>query len=166
MNKQQFNVYLPDGLIREIKHAAIDVEESLSQFVETSLAQRLKQSEGSTEMVSLMPIVYVTQMKKSLTFYKALGAQPIHTGQMWSQLTMGDSSFALHGIEKINKRSNQMGLALTAHQPLENIIKALKSKRIKVEGDIVDEAFGRSMLIHDPDGLPIQINEHDPTLYK
>lgn len=166
MNKQQFNVYLPDGLIRKIKHAAIDVEESLSQFVETSLVQRLKQSEGSSEMVSLMPIVYVTNMKKSLTFYKALGAQPTHTGQMWSQLTMGNSEFALHGTDKINKQSNQMGLALTAHQPLETLIKTLKSKRIKVEGDIVDEAFGRSMLIRDPDGLPIQINEHDPTLYK
>jgi len=27
------------------------------------------------------------------------------------------------------------------------------------------EAFGRSLLLHDPDGLPLQINEHDPDLY-
>jgi len=85
---------------------------------------------------------------------------------MWSQLTMGESSFALHRTDKINKRSHQMGLALMARQPLEEIINSLKSKRINIEGDVVDEAFGRSMLIHDPDGLPIQINEHDPTLYE
>ena len=30
---------------------------------------------------------------------------------------------------------------------------------------IVDENFGRSLRTTDPDGLPIQINEHDPTLY-
>lgn len=41
-HKVQFNVYLPAGLVRDVKHAAIDARMSLSAFVEDVLSAHVK----------------------------------------------------------------------------------------------------------------------------
>lgn len=48
--KQQFNVYLPPELVRELKHAAIDDRHSLSRYVERIFREFLdrKRKEKST----------------------------------------------------------------------------------------------------------------------
>jgi hypothetical protein len=58
-----------------------------------------------------------------------------------------------------------MELALLSHEPLASLVDQLRAAGVTVENEIADEAFGRSLLLHDPDGLPIQINEHDPELH-
>jgi hypothetical protein len=40
--KQQFKVYLPPELIRRMKHASVDANESLSAFVERALEEFLR----------------------------------------------------------------------------------------------------------------------------
>ncbi len=40
--KKQFNVYLSDGLIKRVKHAAIESEQRLSDFVADALEAYLE----------------------------------------------------------------------------------------------------------------------------
>ncbi|GAB3716995.1 hypothetical protein GCM10027598_27290 [Amycolatopsis oliviviridis] len=45
VEKRQFNVYLPPDLIKRVKHASVDADESLSSFVERVLEDYLRTSE-------------------------------------------------------------------------------------------------------------------------
>ena len=44
--KQQFNIYLPAELVRRVKHASVDANQSLSTFVEQALDVYLAQLDG------------------------------------------------------------------------------------------------------------------------
>jgi hypothetical protein len=84
---------------------------------------------------------------------------------MWSELRFGEVALALHLANSVNDDGQQMALAMVAQRPLADIMTALQNAGVRLTTEIVDEAFGRSLTIYDPDGLPIQINEHDPKLY-
>ena len=106
----------------------------------------------------LMPIVYVTDMERSIEFYSSLGLAVQHRGEQWTELRAGDGAvLALHlapesGIE----------LALTSREPLETVAAA---QAAFVARRVADEAFGHSLILRDPDGLTLQVNEHDRELH-
>ena len=109
----------------------------------------------------LMPIVYVRDMDESVDFYERLGFEvDIQSrSQNWTELKAGESAvLALHSAEE--SKVGAIELSMVAEQPLERLAEVATASR-----GIADEAFGRSIVLPDPNGLQIQVNEHDRELY-
>ena len=105
----------------------------------------------------LMPIVYVQDMEASIAFYESLGFARNSLSEMWSELSAGDSAvLALHKAPP--DYVGQVELALVSEEPLERVAEMVTPHR-----GIADEAFGRSLVVLDPNGMKIQVNEHDRT---
>ena len=113
-----------------------------------------------------VPIVYVTDMDRSLTWYRSVlpHAEVVSSSPFWSELSIDGAALALHGTESVTP-GTQVGLAFEASGSLEDLVERLAADGIEPARGIADEAFGRSLVLVDPDGLKIQVNEHDPEFY-
>ncbi len=112
--------------------------------------------------MKLMPLVYVTNMERSVAFYsKLLPASNIVTSSpYWTELNVGGASLALHVAEAVDHSGDGMALSLDAAVTLEQVVALLGEAGIERSSEICDQPFGRSVTVTDPDGLVIQINEH------
>ena len=114
--------------------------------------------------MKLMPIVYVTDMDRSVAFYRAFCDSIRSQSPMWTEFSIGDAGLALHYSASLPATS-RLELSFVTAAPLEQVVSYLKGQGVALEREITDEAFGRSIRVTDPDGLSIQVNEHDPELY-
>lgn len=114
-----------------------------------------------------MPIVYVTNMDRSLSYYRSVlpDAEVVSQSDYWTELAVEGASLALHYVDQIPTDRLWVELALVTVDRLENVVDKLREEGIEPDRGITDEAFGRSILIRDPDGLPIQINQHEQDFY-
>ncbi len=181
--KQQFNIYLAPDLIRAVKHAAVDAGGSLSDFVAEALTRHVHYQQGAYEEVphpsepsanheiaslALMPVVYVRQFASVLPFYQALGFQFAagdRAGE-WVELRLGSAILMLHRSEHPSSEATRsIELSFVSAEPLEEVLARLAAAGFPSDQPILDESFGRYVTVHAPDGLVLQINEHDRTLY-
>lgn len=107
-----------------------------------------------------LTIIYVTDMARALTFYQAVGFTVRSQSEMWSEMEMDGCLVALHGTDRPASGPPAVGLALNAHVPLEQLAAEFTTSGVPMPQPIQIQPFGRSLLIQDPDGLLIQINEH------
>lgn len=111
----------------------------------------------------VMPIRYVRDMAAFERFYAALGltvdARQRHGG--WMELAGSGGVVGLHAWEG---DAMPPELAFVTEEPLEQVADRLVAAGFPIEG-IVDEAYGRSLRVRDPEGVVVVVNEHDLELY-
>jgi len=110
--------------------------------------------------MKVQAIVYVTDMSRSSDWYgKVLGTDPAYDSEMWTPFSLGDATVALHRTSHLAEGS-RCDLSLVADEPLELLVRRLDEAGVAIERGISEETFGRSIVLRDPDGTALQVNEH------
>lgn len=118
----------------------------------------------------LMPMVYVSDTARSAAFYEKLGFVLTTRGRTgsWVELAAGGSGealLALHQTDELPDAEGRVRLSLVATEPLRELEDRLRAAGVEVVRPVTDEGFGYSMEVRDPDGLLVQINQHEKELY-
>lgn len=111
----------------------------------------------------VLPIRYCADVEASIRFYRALGLElgaATRPGS-WVELPAAAGILALH---RSTEHAGDCELAFEADEPLEAVAERLAAAGFPAE-PIVDESYGRSLRVRDPDGVYVQVNENDRSLY-
>lgn len=122
----------------------------------------------------VMAIRYVRDVEGARRFYQTLGLTlefasraPRRGGpSSWTEFagTGPGPNLALHYWDDVP--ASDIELSFQADEPLEQVVDRLRRSGYEPATEIVDEAFGRSFTVRDPEGLLIQINENDYDLQR
>ena len=115
------------------------------------------------------PIHFVPDLAEAVRFYEALGLRSEARSRSghWVELTAAGGDLGLHDAAIAADGQGRAGVALNfvADEPLEAIEQRLRAAGFPPDGTIVDQEWGRSLLVPAPDGTLIQIDEQDRELY-
>ena len=117
--------------------------------------------------MKVMPIRYVADVAAAARFYTALGLIPGDGSRSgnWAELNGSGGLLALHTARMAEQdRPGRVELSFETAEPLEDLAARLTAAGFEPQA-IVDENFGRSLRVVDPDGVLVQVNEHDRELY-
>jgi catechol 2,3-dioxygenase-like lactoylglutathione lyase family enzyme len=119
--------------------------------------------------VKVRPIHFVPDVAEAVRFYEALGLRPQVRSRSghWVEMTAAGGELGLHDAAIAADGLGRAGIALNfvAEEPLEAVERRLREAGFPPDGTIVDQEWGRSLLVRGPDGTLIQIDEQDRELY-
>ena len=119
--------------------------------------------------MKVRPIHFVPDVDEAMRFYEALGLAVrvrARTGN-WIELTASGGELALHDTATADDGLGREGMLVSfvAEEPLEELERRLREAGFPPDGTVVDQEWGRSLLVRAPDGTVVQIDEQDPDLY-
>ncbi len=185
--KQQFNIYLPQPLIRSVKYRALDEQMSLSDFVQKALEQHLhspqqqpaKESSMSTnpavpvpqpittQEVRLQPMLHVQDMAQAVRFFEIIGGKLAFGSRDgdWSLLRFGNTELSLlRHPPNTEQGDTEFELNFVSTLPLEEVEAHARLAGLNVLKPASDEFFGRQMILKLPSGMLVKINEIEKEL--
>ena len=106
-------------------------------------------------------ILIVSEMKKSVAFYKDILGLPIKSqSEDWTEFFVNGTVLALHPAENKTKLKTGIGILVGFMvSDLETGVKKLKENKVKFFKEPKEEPFGKHAIIQDPDGHLISIAE-------
>jgi catechol 2,3-dioxygenase-like lactoylglutathione lyase family enzyme len=115
------------------------------------------------------PIHFVPDLAEALRFYEALGLdlEVRSRSGHWLELRAAGGELGLHDGAAAADGEGRSGVALNfvVDEPLETVERRLRAAGFAPEGTIVDQEWGRSLLVPAPDGTVVQVDEQDHELY-
>lgn len=111
-------------------------------------------------MLTVLPIRYVADVEASRRFYADLGLhfEPDASVPVWAYLTASAGALGVHDAAASKGRPpGTVELGFSTDEKLDDI--AARLTRAGYDHRLVDEDFGRSLRVTDPDGVTIQIQE-------
>lgn len=112
----------------------------------------------------VMPIRYSPDVEAMTRFYRVLGlaAGPVSRPGGWVELPAGGGLLAVHS--SAGEDAGRCELAFETDERLEDVAARLRAAGFE-PGPVLDEGFGHSLRVRDPDGVWVQINAYDRSLY-
>ncbi|WCC80894.1 VOC family protein [Cutibacterium equinum] len=108
--------------------------------------------------MKLLIVQYSANPQASAKFYTALGLHgPAEVDPMWTELSAEGGTFAIHGGPTDHDKRG-FDPCMVTDCPLEDVQANLVAAGFD-PGRIVEEDFGRSLRVIDPDGNELQINQ-------
>ena len=116
----------------------------------------------------VMPIRYTDDIAASAGFLRALGLDDgsRSRGGGWAEMLAGGGAVGPHVAAEAEepRRAGDTELSFVTDEPLEEVRHRLLRAGFG-DAHIIDESFGRSLRVTDPDGVLVQVDEHDTALY-
>lgn len=112
----------------------------------------------------VMPIRYSSDVMAMTRFYEVLGLQvgSVSRPGGWIELPAEGGMLAIHHAS--GEDAGRCELAFEVNERLEDIAARLQAAGFE-PGPPIDEGFGQSLRVQDPDGVWVQINLYDRELY-
>jgi hypothetical protein len=119
--------------------------------------------------MKVRPIQFVDDVEAGIRFFEALGLEVGARSRTedWVELGVAGGELALHDSAKAADGEGRHGwlVGFVAEEPLEEVARRLADAGFPPEGEIVDQEWGRSLLVRGPDGATVQVDEQDRELY-
>jgi PAS domain-containing protein len=116
-------------------------------------------------MISACPIRYTDKMPQMRAFLEALGFQPRIAADAgnWVDFNGGGQGLvALHEVPAGQAGTDE--LAFETDEPLETLCKRLQDAGY-ADARIIDESYGHSLQVTDPDGRVVYVNARSDDMY-